>query len=365
MKITDQNCQMNTLLENQIFRNCLAPFNCLYGAGAYLHLLSYQSGLKKRHSSPAFVVSVGNLSVGGTGKTPIVMELGRRYIEKGLRTAVLSRGYGRRSKGNVIVSRGQGPLATVQDSGDEPFLIASLVDGLAVLVGSRRVELAQLACRELAAQVLILDDGFQHLPLERNLDIVLWDANDEPERQSLLPGGRLREPLSALGRADHVIITKVDSLSRFDSLKSKLARYSDKADFSACRFRPGRLRNSSDQFVELASAPVVSLCAIARPESFAASLRSLDLNLIQSHAFPDHHWFSEKEVRQIFAFAEENSAYVVTTAKDMVRIKEYANAAGLSTFWASGKLLYLAQDVEWLTDLPSFLSSSLSSEISR
>ncbi|OPZ80831.1 MAG: tetraacyldisaccharide 4'-kinase [bacterium ADurb.Bin425] len=101
------------------------------------------------------------------------------------------------------------------------------------------------------------------------------------------------------------------------------------------------------------------MCAIARPESFAASLRSLDLNLIQSHAYPDHHWFSEKELRQIFASAEENSAYVVTTAKDMVRIKEYANATGLSPFLASGKLLYLTQDVEWLTDLPSFLFSEL------
>ncbi|MBX9939040.1 MAG: tetraacyldisaccharide 4'-kinase [Candidatus Obscuribacterales bacterium] len=355
MKITDQNCQLNALLENQIFRNCLAPFNCFYGAGAYLHLLSYQSGLKKRHSSPAFVVSVGNLTVGGTGKTPIVMELGRRYVEKGLRTAVLSRGYGRRSKGNVIVSRGQGPLATVQDSGDEPFLIASLVDGLGVLVGSRRVELAELACRELAAQVLILDDGFQHLPLHRNLDIVLWDAGDDPERQALLPGGRLREPLTALGRADHVIITKVDSLDRFEYLKSKLAKYSEKANFSACYFRPFKLRNARDQIVEL-DVPVISLCAIARPESFAASLRSLNLDLIKSYAFPDHHWFSEQELEQIFAFAEETGTYVVTTAKDMVRIKEYENSTRLSSFFAAGRVLYLAQAVEWLTDLPSFLS---------
>lgn len=355
MKITDQNCQLNALLENQIFRNCLAPFNCFYGAAAYLRLLSYRSGLKKRQKSPAFVVSVGNLTVGGTGKTPIVMELGRRYIEKGLRTAVLSRGYGRRSKGNVIVSRGQGPLATVQDSGDEPFLIASLVEGLNVLVGSRRVELAELAYRELAAQVLILDDGFQHLPLERNLDIVLWDAGDDPERQALLPSGRLREPLSALGRADHVIITKVDSLDRFENLKSKLAQYCHKADFSACRFRPSELRNARDQVVEL-DVPVISLSAIARPESFAASLKALDLDLIKSHAFPDHHWFSESELEAIFAFADKTGASVVTTAKDMVRMKEYENSARLSSFFAAGKILYLAQAVEWLTDLPSFLS---------
>lgn len=248
------------------------------------------------------VISVGNLSVGGSGKTPFVLLLGDLLKQRGIAFDVLSRGYGRRTHSVATVDPGGSP----RDFGDEPLLIARKLQ-VPVIVGEDRFAAGQLAEERFPSCLHLLDDGFQHRALARDFDIVLVTPEDAHDR--LLPAGRLREPLSALARADAVVLTSGAPVDMFP-LDSKLL------------WRAHRTIAPCDH-----PAHPLAFCAIARPRNFFVQLRNAGIDLAGEATFRDHHRYTEKDVRALMAAAARSeSDGFVTTEKDAINLGGYFSA---------------------------------------
>jgi tetraacyldisaccharide 4'-kinase len=261
------------------------------------------------------VISVGNLSVGGTGKTPMVSRLTRWLLDQGERPAILSRGYGRRDRGDgvVVVSDGRHLLADIDRSGDEPLMLARQLPGTVVVVGEDRFLAGTLAERRLQATVHLLDDGFQHVQLARDVD-VLMTMPGEITAGRVLPMGRLREPMAAAARADVLVV-----------LESDIATARAEAwALGVSQVIAGRRRLEGAWDAEPSSA-VVAVAGIARPDEFFALLRAGGYRLTETLKFPDHHRFTRSDVDRIAAAARgAGDASVVTTEKDFVRLEPLA-----------------------------------------
>ena len=273
----------------------------------------YERHPQSRRSLDRPVISVGNLSVGGSGKTPIVAALARMLLDRGQRPAILSRGYARRhaTDGVVVVSDRNRVLEPVENSGDEPQMLARALPGVPVLVCADRHLAGRLAEKQFDATVMLLDDGFQHLALGRNVDVLVMPASDLDD--AVLPSGRLREPLDAASSADCVLVPG----SREDA--SRVAAMFDRMPVFRVTNHFGSLQGLD------ASAPsgtrVVAVAGIARPERFFTTLREQGFEIVRELRFPDHHWFSSDDLDRIRTIAKELSAdLVVTTEKDAVRV---------------------------------------------
>ena len=324
------NKSLNELLKK--ISPLLAPLSALYNFGAYLRLVCFSSGILRSYRLPVPVVSVGNLTVGGTGKTPVTIDLARRLIRQGYRPAILSRGYKRLStKPIVVVSDGNHLLAEAGDCGDEPYMMARAVPKAVVIVGADRRQTGRMAVSQFGCDVILLDDGFQHLRVSRQIDVVLYDYNDEPSSMKLVPAGRLREPLSALGRAQYVVITKVPanpSANRLESIRQTIKRFAPRAVVTTCQFEPDGVhriytRQNVAITTKLTGARVLAFCGIARPETFFDQIRAMGGSLVDSVAFPDHHWFSERELGALKErFYQSGAELLITTEKDAVRLPE-------------------------------------------
>jgi tetraacyldisaccharide 4'-kinase len=259
-------------------------------------------------------VSVGNLSVGGSGKTPIVAHLARLLLEHGERPSILSRGYGRHrpQDGVTVVSDGAAVLAGIGSAGDEPLMLARGLPGVPVLVGASRYLSGRLAEERLGASVHLLDDGFQHLELRRDVDLLVIDERDLDDQ--LVPVGRLREPLTAAAKADAVLVNSVD-----DSAAERIGRI---LGLSTC-FRVER-RLGLPHRVDGVSVPttgrVLAAAGIARPERFFADLAAAGWNVVGTIRFPDHHRFTNRDLKRLTAAARAADAIVMTTEKDAVRL---------------------------------------------
>ena len=273
----------------------------------------YERHPQSRRSLDRPVISVGNLSVGGSGKTPIVAALARMLLDTGQRPAILSRGYARRrpTDGVVVVSNGNRVLEPVENSGDEPQMLARALPGVPVLVCADRHLAGRLAEKRFAATVMLLDDGFQHLALGRNVDVLVMPASDLDD--AVLPSGRLREPLDAASSADCVLVPgSLEDVSRVAATFDRMPVF--------------RVTNHFGTVQGLdASAPsgtrVVAVAGIARPERFFTTLREQGFEIVRELRFPDHHWFSSDDLDRIRRIAKETSAdFVVTTEKDAVRV---------------------------------------------
>jgi tetraacyldisaccharide 4'-kinase len=248
------------------------------------------------------VISVGNLSAGGSGKTPFVILLGELLQARGIRFDVLSRGYGRKSRGVLLVE----PGGLAQQFGDEPLLIARRVQA-PVIVGEDRYEAGQFAEQRFGPQVHLLDDGFQHRGLARDFDIVLVTPEDARDR--LLPAGRLREPLRALYRADAVVLASGAAPDAFP-LKGK----------AVWKVRRGIVPQN------IPERPVV-FCGIARPKNFILQLRAAGIDPLAEAFFRDHHAYVEKDVHDLLQLRERSEAGgFVTTEKDAVNLGGYLDA---------------------------------------
>lgn len=270
-----------------------------------------------RRFSPAtpFTVSVGNLAMGGRGKTPTAIHVARLLLEAGERTAVLSRGYGRRyvEDGAVIVSDGERLRADLDRSGDEPALIALAVPGAAVLVCEQRAIAAALARYALGATALVLDDGFQHRSAARHVDIVIVSPADLSDRR--VPLGRLRESVSALARASAVVI---DGLLPGWTVPDVLR---GKPLFSLHRFLGPPSPLETDKPWLSLHGPALALAGIAQPERFTASLQADGWSIVGLQAFPDHHRYRLEDLERVAAAARDAGVNaVVTTEKDAVRL---------------------------------------------
>lgn len=348
--------------QEKVVAGLLSPLSLGYGIGSYFRLAAYSRGYMKRVSLPIPVISIGNITCGGTGKTPMAIDVTRRLIAAGYKVAVLSRGYARKSKQKVtVVSDGKGEFALCEDAGDEPLLIALSVPEAIVIVGSSRSETAAIAINEYGADAIVLDDGFQHIRLERDLDIVLVDYNDDPENDMLLPAGRLREPLSALNRAKVVVITKVPQNpdeERLENLQKVISKYAHRAEISAARFVPKRLRTAGGvaPLEQLKGQRVIAFCGVARPEGFAATLNQLGCTVIELKGYSDHHWYTPDELKSLEQLMRNsNAASVVTTEKDMVKIAPHDRL--------NQHLVAVEIGVEWLGPLPSHVSDLMKGKL--
>ncbi len=275
------------------------PLAAIYGGVVAVRNALYDRGALRARRLQGPVISIGNLSAGGSGKTPFVILLADLLTKRGIRCDVLSRGYGRKSRGVLLVD----PAGLPRDFGDEPLLIARKTQ-IPVIVGEDRYAAGVLAEKKFGPQIHLLDDGFQHRALARDFDIVLvtpQDANDQ-----LLPAGRLREPRHALRRADAVVLTSGASADAFP-LKNQLA----------WRVR----RGISPGGIPLR--PVV-FCGIARPQNFVLQLRAANVEPAAEAFYRDHHAYTEKDIRELLTLRDKSEAGgFVTTEKDAVNLAGY------------------------------------------
>ncbi|HZI65359.1 MAG TPA: tetraacyldisaccharide 4'-kinase [Thermoanaerobaculia bacterium] len=311
-------------LPGPLLRRVLSPLSGLYGAALGARARMYRSGRLRSERAGRPVVSVGNLTFGGTGKTPFVLFLARRLRFEGKRPAIVSRGYGRRTRGVVVVSEGNGPVVGPDEGGDEPVAMALRLPAVPVVVGERRVDAARAAIA-LGADLLLLDDGYQHLPLARDVDILLLDAADPFGGGSLPPAGSLREPLAALARADAFVFTRVDRAAPSAEARAELRRRNPDAPLFTARIRAAGLADESGAPVDsatLAGRRFVAVCGIAHPKAFFTSLSELDLAPDELLAFPDHHRYGRRDLERIRRAADRSgSAWIATTEKDAVKLR--------------------------------------------
>jgi tetraacyldisaccharide 4'-kinase len=271
----------------------------IYGAGVGARNALYDRGILPSRALQGPVISVGNLSMGGSGKTPFVILLGGLLASRGIRFDVLSRGYGRQTRGVALVD----PGGSARNFGDEPLLIARHL-GVPVIVGEDRYEAGTFAEAKFGPQFHLLDDGFQHRSLERAFNILLLTPEDARDR--LLPAGRLREPLSSIRRADAIVLTSGASPQTFP-LGGK----------PVWRVRRGILPK------DIPAQPV-AFCGIARPKSFFLQLRAAGIEPIAEAVYRDHHIYTEKDIRELLqARAQSEAGGFVTTEKDAINLDGY------------------------------------------
>lgn len=283
----------------------LNPLSGIYAAVVTFRNSIYDRGLLVPRVLQGPVISVGNVSMGGSGKTPFVILLGEMLKAREIKFDVLSRGYGRNTRGVLLVDPGGSP----HDFGDEPLLISRRLQ-VPVVVGEDRHQAGQFAERRFGAQLHLLDDGFQHRRLARDFDIVLVTPEDARDR--LLPAGRLREPLQALRRADAIVLTSGASAGAFPL-----------ADKIVWRARRGIVTNLRQP---IPARPVV-FCGIARPQNFLLQLRAAGIDPAAEAFFRDHHAYTEKDVRELSQIRQRSDADgFVTTEKDAVNLGGYFSA---------------------------------------
>jgi tetraacyldisaccharide 4'-kinase len=342
-------------------RRWLAPLTPLYAAGLYLRNRRIENGSEPFRLLRFPVISIGNLSTGGSGKTPLTIALAQALVARGLRVDVLSRGYGR----NIQLAARVNPDGTAEDFGDEPLLITRET-GLPVYVASQRYDAGALAEAEqshiekgsdlvgqgfspdtkqaklsgaLTPEVCIhlLDDGFQHRQLARDVDILLLDKGDW--RDMLLPAGNLREPLSATRRASVIAIPANEP-----ELANELQAWGWKGPI-------WRLRRTME--IPAVSSPVAAFCGIARPEQFFNGLESAGLHLSARVAFPDHHRFTARDLDGLVATARVAGATsLITTEKDLIRLGKLASTFPQSLPLKTARLRIEIEDptaaIDWL-----------------
>jgi tetraacyldisaccharide 4'-kinase len=279
----------------------------LYGQIARARRRYYQRRPHLRRRLAAPVISIGNLTIGGSGKTPLAAEIARMLLAMGERPSILSRGYARKvfDEGVVIVSDGTRILADVGRSGDEPQMLARAVPRAAVLVSSSRYLAGKLAETRLGCTVHILDDGFQHFDLMRDIDLLV--APETLDNVRTLPSGRFREPLDAAAAADALLVEGVPYVLLADRLKVP----------TAFEFSRRLASTPSDK-------PAFAFAAIARPERFYSDLEKAGWRLTGRRSFPDHHHYSGRDIERVAREARESGAQVIlTTEKDAVRLPPY------------------------------------------
>jgi tetraacyldisaccharide 4'-kinase len=293
-----------------------------YGLAVRLRNLTFDRGWRRSEVAPIPVVSVGNLTVGGTGKTPCVEMIARIYRDLDRRVAILSRGYGAAAGVN-----------------DEALVLEQNLPDVPHLQGTDRAALARVAAEELESEVLILDDGLQHRRLRRDLDIVLIDATNPWGHGYLLPRGLLREPISGLRRADVVLLTRCDlaASETVAAIRRRVQKATPRAAVIETIHQPAAWRNAagSEQPIEaLRGRPVAAFCGIGNPDGFRRTLEQVGIAVTAWRTYPDHHGYSRDDIDELRRWARQQAteAVLVTTQKDLVKIN--LNRLGDRDLWA-------------------------------
>ena len=305
----------------------LPPLSGIYSAATRARLAAYQRGLltvKKLHVP---VISVGNITTGGTGKTPLVEWLCHALAREGKKICILTRGYGRANPNKrVLVSDGTRILSNPADAGDEPFLLAKNLNGIAAIISDpNRVAAGQWAIEKLGSQVFVLDDGFQYLRLARDLNILTIDATNPWGGGRLLPHGRMREPRSGVSRADCAVITRTEQEEHAPLIETELREYLGSRPILMSRMKTRGIReltSLSPNLASVATQPAAAFCAIGNPKSFFEHLRSEGHNLVLTRAFADHHKYDQADIDRLMRDAKGQGAErLITTSKDAVKLE--------------------------------------------
>lgn len=305
-----------------------SPLGKIYGSVMNARNAFYDKGVFASHALGAKTISIGNITVGGTGKTPLVAVVAETLFESGEKVCILTRGYGRRNpKERVVVTDGKKILADAKNAGDEPFELAEKLVGKAVIISDAdRVSAGSFAREKFGITAFVLDDAFQHRKVKRDLDIVCIDATKPFGNRKILSSGILREPLENLKRADAIVITRSNLIENVENLKAEISKYSDAKIFVS--------RNKFSNFTEinnqisatldsrLSTLNSLAFCALGNPNNFFDQLKCENFNLTATEIFPDHHFYSQKDIGKIENKARERGAEIlITTAKDAVKLK--------------------------------------------
>lgn len=313
----------------------------LYEFLTLLRVVAYETDYLKPRRLDAVVISIGNITVGGTGKTPMVEYIARYLKEEGYDVAILTRGYRRRSSGRVALNdpRAAGTDAEAgkegekfffgryPEFGDEPLMLARRLPDIPIVIDKNRHESGRWAISELGADVLVLDDGFQHLAVARDLNILLLDATDPFGGFEMVPFGRLREPLYGIKRADAVIVTRADRPFDEGQVNAIVKRLcGDEIPLMYSYSAITRLRHLGSNEVyevdQFAGWNVAVACGIGNPEAFSDDILQAGINIVGEHFFADHHAFTQKDLDRVIAAASEAGAEaIITTEKDAVRLE--------------------------------------------
>lgn len=310
----------------------LRPLAWLYSLALQLRAELYKNGILSTNRLPRPVISIGNMTVGGTGKTPVTAYIALFLLAQGYRVAVLSRGYGGSLEGQTcVVSDGATIMLSAIECGDEPYLLASTVPGLMVVIGTDRYAAGQLAMQQLSPDIFLLDDGFQHLRLHRELNILLLDFSRPFGNSLTLPAGILREPSTTARRADLMIFTRAPEGAAIPVdagvIPICLASHT-LTDLLPLNGGP------PISFADCLDKKVLSFAGIADPDSFFTGLRAEGLNLVRCISFPDHVAYNRERCDEIAGAMRTSGAdFIITTEKDGVKLK------GLSGDCASRTLL--------------------------
>lgn len=339
-----------------LVRALLRALSGLFELAVQIRLRCYKTGILKTKSLGCMIVSIGNITVGGTGKTPAVEVFARALQKEGRKVAVVSRGYRSSSRFTIkrflkklffllpkekqvkVVSDGKKIFLNSSLAGDEPYMLAKKLPGVVVVVDKDRIKAGEYAIQEYGVDTIILDDGYQYLPLNPRFDVLLVDTTNPFGNSRLLPSGVLREPLVNLNRADLFLLTKSKPDNDLTELKSTIRQYNYRAEFIECQHRSIELVNITDNSVRelsfLKGKRIALVSGIADPTGFEKAIESFGPQVAAVHRFQDHHRFSEKEIQRILKDGnKKNIAAVVTTEKDAVRFPQLESTKGIPVFF--------------------------------
>ena len=296
----------------------LWPLGLIYGFFVSIRNFCYDRGIFKSIAVGSKVISIGNITVGGTGKTPMVHYVVEKLISLDKRVAIISRGYGRTTKGSLLISDGKKLLCSVEEAGDEPYLLAQLCPEAIVAVDEKRVRIAKKIVGDFMPDVIVLDDAYQHRKIMRDIDIVMTRSGKAFGNGFLLPAGPLRESVSGLKRA-HIILTQDNGDHDMEvTLKEKIP-------VIACSYCIHQVLNKRGPIVvdDLAGKDISAFCGIANPESFSSTLAELKVNILDFKTFQDHHKYTIKDLDFLRSrSAGFASKYIITTEKDWVKLPQ-------------------------------------------
>ncbi len=305
----------------------------LFGAVVRVRNAAYDRGLFTAHRIAVPVLSVGNITLGGAGKTPLVEHLVSLLHDEGVAPCVVTRGYGRVTRGTVVVSDARGTIVTAREGGDEPVQMARKFPWLPIVADGLRVRGCGLAIERFQPDVIVLDDAFQHRACARDLDIVAIDAARADTELRMAPLGRLREPLAHLRRASLIVLTRCSDTVQVDVLAARLSSFSD-APIVRTRFAIAALRDALDGRgvgMDAVQERVIAFCGIGSPDAFRTTLAEAGLATAALRAFPDHHTYAARDLEALRVLARRHDTQTfVTTEKDVARLG--AAVGGLSDF---------------------------------
>ena len=326
----------------------------IYGAAVDLRNAAYDNGWLRSSALPVPVISVGNITAGGTGKTPVVERLVEYCLSTSRKPAVISRGYKRDTKGSTVVSDGRGNIVDARSGGDEPVQIAKKFPDVVVIADARRLRGCRRAIAEFGCDIILLDDAYQHRAVSRSADIVVLDASSELYAQRLLPAGRLREPMVNLSRADILLLSRCEADVAHEHMAMALRAFSTVPVF-ATRFIPQAIRRVRDGQVfppvDFSGKQVISFCGIGSPSSYRRTLDALGVVSISHEDFPDHHRFTPADIDSLKqAVIASGNPPLFTTEKDAMRLSAFTSEL------QDVEVLYPVMRVEFLGGEDEFFS---------